>query len=1081
MTMGTRTTVTLGVVVLILGAVGAIAVTPSVSSAAPTEASSDATTTTASVSDSGVPTDQAAPTASVPDSGVPTDPIVATASSSSTRASTGTAAAASVSARRAATNQVRFEIAFENASTNLSSVTVSVGANGVTESVRVSARDNGTRYLGAVSVTRLTKPGNALDLSNAEFHVEHNGTTLGSARVNLQLADLSGVESSFDAGSFVLGNVTLRGYESTATVRVDVGSATLNATYDATDSETLALPRDALSALDRGALFSPTAVSVNASAAPAAVDVTRSEGAVNVRAAAERATTLAYADDAFVLRNPLVDVLGTDRFALDLRTENPDGRFVSTVNATGDVIALPRDATGASVTATLAVDDWDGERVLADWSGEPVSTSVTVGVDGSRVEIGDGRSAASLLYETDGEVVRAALEPGENETYVTNASVPTEGSVLVVGDDVVYAGSFTSVNLSVAQADNGTTTPGENGTATATPTTGTDGAAGNASAVFEFGDVSYGSVDLGLLFGGALLVGGVIGVFLGVYRWFNRSPVRGYRPTDRDGAIATLVLGLLGGIVTGGLVLYFGMDATLGPLGILPGLFLAGLGGSGGCWTAGYGMVALGYWGDASKQERAAGTTTAVVPVVLELVTETNRPLTETAEITATSYDGSDRKRSKTDSGQATLQLAPGTWKLVVAVGDRQWEDTIEVGRSDPKVKARIDCSRPKVGVSLADGGDGEPIPDATVTVDPDGGDVREATTDREGNAGVSLPYSVTSASLTVDHPKYTARTRDVSLEDDLEKAFDVALERKTGELTVVAKVDGVATADLPVSIEPAEGDQFRANDRRRSIRTDEAGNATAALLVGEYVVSLALPDAHSAQFRTDTSTVRIGAGTHERVSVQATFEWSLPSETRERIRSVRADVQSLSDRAGRDVAFPRYYGTVIESILDLVEDLPANGHRFVRSQQRPDPVASALLDAAEEGVSRVNTAMTTKRNVDMFAACADMPDATVEWAGDAASYDAFFERLDGRSDGDLSRRLEETKTRIDDERGQLTEVEPATEMWETARDLFQDARRAGDELDRAAKEVLVAALLDAVAETFDRDPLRERMKQTVF
>jgi hypothetical protein len=1047
MTMGTRATVTLAVVLLVLGAVGALAVAP-VASAAPAPAATDSV---AAAENAFGPT---------------------------THDSAASSAPVSVTAERAGTNRVAFEVAYENESANLSSVNVSVGANGITETVDVTARDNRTRYGGAVRVTQLTKPGNAIDLSSATLEVSHNGSVLGTARVNLQYADLAGVESSFADDALVLANVSLRGYETNDTVRLDVGDAALNATYDGTNGEQLRLSADALSALDRGALFSGASVAVNAIDSPGGVDVTARSGSVNVRAAAERATTVGVADGAFVLRNPLLDVLATDTFALDLQTESPDGRYVSTVTATDGTIELPQAAMGATVTATVAVDDWDGQRVLENWQGEPRRESVSVGVDGSHVKIGDGQAAASLLYRADDDVVRAALQAGENDTFVANASLPSEGAVLVVTEDAVYNGSLTPVNLSAAQDGDGTQGDGATDTATATvPENETT--TGNASVV-TFGSVAYGGVDIVVFLAAGFLLGALIGVVLGVYRWFNRSPVRGYRPTDRDGAVATLVLGLLGGIVAGVLVFVLYLDSPLDPLGMLLGLFLSGLTGAVGCWVAGYVMVTLGYWGDASRQERAASTT-AVVPVVLELVTETNRPLTEKASITATAYDGSDRERAKTESGQATLQLSPGTWKLVVEVGDRQWEDTVEVGRNDPKVKARIDCSRPKVGVYLEDGGDGAPIPDATVTVDPDGDEVTEETTDREGKAGVTLPYSVTAASLTVDHPKYTARTRDVSLADDLEKAFDVALERKTGELTVTAKVDGVATADLPVSIEPAEGDGFRAEDRRRSVRTDEAGNATVSLLVGEYVVSLALPDAQSAQFRTDTSTVTIGAGSRERVSVQATFEWSLPSETRERIRSVRADVESLSDRAGRDVAFPRYYGTVIDAILDLVEDLPANGHRFVRSQQRPAPVARALLDAAEAGVSRVNTAMTTKRNVDMFAACADMPDATVEWRGDAASYDAFFERLDGRSDGDLSRRLEETKRRIDDERGQLTEVEPATEMWEAARELFQDARRADGDLDRAAKQLLVAALLDAVAATFDREPLRERMKQTVF
>jgi hypothetical protein len=983
-------------------------------------------------------------------------------------------AEASVAVERTGAETVSVTVEPGNETGNLTSVTLDVSGANATAETNVTETVGGD-YEGELGVTELVSENETAPLGGATVVVSTGETELGEDTVDLRYASLDGTTATFEDGAVRLAPVDVRGFAPTAPVAVSVGDATVNASYDA-DAGALVLDGDALGDLDRASLFEDRQVRV-------APDdgVTATPTSVNLRAAAEEASRLVSSGDGVAISNPLFSVLDAGTYHLDLTTESPDGQFVAPVEPTDAGVELPRTALAANVTATLSVGDAEGPVLLDGWRSQYRSEPLDVRVDGSQFRA-DTDEVSALLVEQDGDVERLAVS-SENGTYlIANGSLSGDRSVLLVaGEDVVPGltseGSFG--DSSVQDGQNGTETP----TATTDPATNgtaTAAAAGtNTSAGGGLLPASYGLFDWLLVFGIAVACGlGATVVLAGVRFMAGASGPKG-DPTEAKGASVVFGAGAVVGLIGCGLVVWLEF-ADEGLSAIAPGLVVGVLVG---------GLAALGFavvlsWLDFWHFGEGTATTPDPVDVTVTLVDGNGHRIREGADVVAKPTRGTGSKTSKaTESGEVDMSLLPGGWQLTAAVGTQQRTDRLEVedGRHTGE-QTQLAFPRPGVGVTITDKQDGEPIPGARVTVEPDEGDVKRDETGRDGRAGVTLPYAASSATVHVEHPKYHAASNDCTLADDGPLALNVGLSRKTGRLSVTAEVDGVATEGLPVSIGPAGGDRYRVDERQGSRRTDERGRVRASdVFVGEYVVGLDVAGSQSDLFRTRSTEVTVREDEPTKATVEASFEWTVPQATRDRVRRLRREVDGLSEQSGRDTAFPGYYGSVVARLLDLVEALPQYGHLFATGEHRPGDVADALLDAAEDGISRVNTAMTTKRNVDMFAACADMPSVDLQWEGDVLTHEAYFDYVDADADSDLTGRIERTRSRIDDERADLTEVEPTTEMWEHARELFQETRREREPLAKAARALLVAGLLDAVEHSFDRRELRERMKRTVF
>lgn len=457
----------------------------------------------------------------------------------------------------------------------------------------------------------------------------------------------------------------------------------------------------------------------------------------------------------------------------------------------------------------------------------------------------------------------------------------------------------------------------------------------------------------------------------------------------------------------------------------------------------------------------------------------TNTRLGDDATVTASQIGGS-RTKSPTEitDGKGTLELEPIDWKVTVESNGLTDQQRVQMRGNATRT---FELGPRKATVTVSDD-DGEPLSNVRVTCTPDGAPSNTGQTDSRGRIAAGVPVGANEVELSADHEKYEGDETAVTFDGDATAEASLTLRRLAGDLRVTATVDGTPVSGVRVAVTPREEAVRQLGEQERAVTTDETGVAAFdGLLAGRYEIEMEAPG-NGNVLRTTSKRLRVRDGAVTSESLDATFEYSLGASTRDRISDIRRDVESLGSVSGRDVAIPRYYGTVVTDLLETVERIPDEGHQFVTVDADPDEVVTALLDTADETVKLVSNAMTTKRNTDLFGACVDMPDQRVEWTGRFDS-DALFELLgeDRKTQRQtVLQQLRKVDDRIDAERSELAVVEPAREPWERTQEFVNSER--GENLIRGAAVAFVAeGLLDAVDELFDHEELRERLERTVF
>ncbi len=440
---------------------------------------------------------------------------------------------------------------------------------------------------------------------------------------------------------------------------------------------------------------------------------------------------------------------------------------------------------------------------------------------------------------------------------------------------------------------------------------------------------------------------------------------------------------------------------------------------------------------------------------------------------------------ARADGGREEVELTDGTGSL--SLGRGKWTFTAESGdESDQKRRRTINSDStlrfelgPQNAAATVTDDDGEPLSNVPVTATLDGGESSTHQTDSEGRVTFALPLEADEVELSASHEKYDGDSATVALDGGSAPEESLTLDLRTGSLDVTVTVDGTPVSGLPVETRAREQAVREVGGHREGTTDDEGVAAFTGLPVGKYEVGTEIPgDA----FAVQSKRVSVRDGQRGRATLEASFEYSLGRRQRDRIAEIRRDVDGLTTGSGRDVAIPRYYGTVVTALLDTVERLPREGHRFATAEADPDEVVAALLDTAEETVELVDDAMATKRNTDLFGACVDMADARVAWDGEFE-----VETLFGLLGEDRTAQRQPVRTqlqavddRINDERSDVAVVAPARELWEGVKQLVRDA--PDDDRVRGAAVVFAATgLLDAIDELFDHDELRERLERTVF
>lgn len=422
--------------------------------------------------------------------------------------------------------------------------------------------------------------------------------------------------------------------------------------------------------------------------------------------------------------------------------------------------------------------------------------------------------------------------------------------------------------------------------------------------------------------------------------------------------------------------------------------------------------------------------------------------------------------------GTAQIQLPSNeTWEVYARHAGSQ--STIEtVTPSDSSVTLSIPL---KTTITVVDATTEEPIDG--VTASTEAGVV--GTTGRDGAVTIDPETAPTNGGVdvTLSHDRYTDATQHVRFQQG--ETRRVTLERRTGQLAITTRVGNTPTGPVPIRVIP--DDEFlTAQLSAKTVTTDEDGTLEPkALPIGTYRVESSLPDAAGVFTQTEQTISVDEAGTTT-VRLDLQFTWQPDAARRDRVEQLRTELRAVADGGGRDSSIPRYYASVVESLLDAAATMPDAGQEFVGREIRPDTAMDAILDAAERATDAISEAMTTKRNVDLFAACADMPDPQITWDRPVDRRE-LLDRLEAESTvqrREVKQRYEAVDSIIEAKRGELSEIAPAREMQKRAWELTQNADRGPAAVATGYTSLL---LLDAVEALFEHDALRERLTRTVF
>ena len=719
-----------------------------------------------------------------------------------------------------------------------------------------------------------------------------------------------------------------------------------------------------------------------------------------------------------------------ETYAVDANASGEEARYTATAAETEDgYLELPWQSPGE---VEIRVWDAGGTEYVNRTGDEALGYAGPSEVDATVVDDGTLRFDRSLAgLAVDG----ALVETDDGSTYAGIDGVVDEDGRLAVDDGDAELTSGQTLLLSTAAGD-------------ASVTLEAGGSSGDAAAGVL--DGLGGILPVLLVFLVPLAVGALPGVVIG------------HRNQEDPEFVDTAILGVIGLALAGIAVVVVFVLFDTGPIG------------TGTVNIAGYAGVVFGGAGTAAGHQLLGGRGAAATsgPFAAKVtVTDGSNFFRGDVTVHYRESGGRDRYDPVTvRGGRETIQMpGGGTWEVYARHGGAR-SNVETVDASDPSATLTVPV---EATLTVVDAVDGEPVRDAAIS----GEAGISGTTDRNGAITLDPPEDATDAEIEVSHDRYADATERVRFQQNA--SHTVELDRRTGRLRGSARVDGAAAGAVPLRIVPADeflSDRFDVE----TVTTDADGTLDQREVpIGEYRIEATLADRDGAYEGTETTVSVTESGTAQ-AAVDAQFTWRLDADHRDRIDRVRADVRSISEGGGRDGTIPRYYASVVESMLDVAESVPDAGHEFVGREVDPGEAVDGILAAAERTTDAISEAMTTKRNVDLFAACADMPDADVRWSG-SFELAELLDRLETDSSAqrrEVKQRYEAVDELIEDRRGDLSEIAPAREMQQRAWKLTREADRGPEAVAIGYTSLL---LLDAVEQLFEHDPLRERLTRTVF
>jgi hypothetical protein len=335
---------------------------------------------------------------------------------------------------------------------------------------------------------------------------------------------------------------------------------------------------------------------------------------------------------------------------------------------------------------------------------------------------------------------------------------------------------------------------------------------------------------------------------------------------------------------------------------------------------------------------------------------------------------------------------------------------------------------------------------------------------------------SATAPRSTTDTGGQARRSTGASHPADRQGVSSGRADRGTeARLRVYVEVDGSPTEGVPVAVQPTEGASGSIDPT--VVETTADGTVTFdGLRAGSYLCRIDVDTI------SDPDQIRLTAGESGDVTLQVSSDFQLTTDQRRRLRQLRSRVESLSAASDRDVAIPYYFGTVVESSLDTVETLPDHAGAVLVSGHYPQRVATALLDATEDALQAIETAMGTKRSVDLFSVSASLAPAEIDcpYEYDVSTLCALLDsRVSSRPTQRLDDRFAAVGSTIEDERRRLADLSPVATLHDELRATFDPSEDRPTEA--GVRAFIALGVLSALKSLFEQEPLRERLDQTVF
>ena len=457
-------------------------------------------------------------------------------------------------------------------------------------------------------------------------------------------------------------------------------------------------------------------------------------------------------------------------------------------------------------------------------------------------------------------------------------------------------------------------------------------------------------------------------------------------------------------------------------------------------------------------------------------------------------------KQQRIENGTVSFELPAGRWRIEADVYGQTVTKQETVGRnnqthagaagsgryqpggreqpaSTAPQQQRVDIAIPptRFVVTVVDP-ENNPIRNAEVTFSTDGRTETFHTDQRGKYTSDRVSVMIESVEVTASHGLYRPETRHVDLRRQ-DGECTLKLTPRSGTITARAVINGQPVQD--VSIEATRRNEPK---RSRTGTTNSRGQVRFdTLLIGEYDISASVPGAGRA-FSVSTPPATVSQDQTTDTTVDISFTYQHSNEVQRRIRDLQHRLDDLGSSARRDDAIQGYYASVLRSVVDEIEAIPAAGYEFLTHEQDPEQVAIALLDATDRMVDTAERVLSSKRNVDLFSACSGLPAVAVSWDGDAdlsTVLDRCAEDI-GTQRAQIGDRVESVDQLITQELRDLAEVSPAREMLEAIRQEAGD-QSGMDQLTVTAQLFVIELLLDAVESLFERPALRERMNQTVY